>query len=609
MHPAVAPPGQSKLPVLFRLAAGCCVLAAASLVATCRVSDLVNPGKVGALSLTPVQLVDSAQAGSLAPHVSTFALHITTEALPWMLRVMHRSAWLKPSDSAGTAPDTLRITLDPSGLGAGDYRDTLEFSVAGPTIAPVYVPVEFRVTGCAVVDTAPGAVLADSLTTADCGAPHRSGRVAKLYRFTGAANDSITLHLASAAFGAYLVLDSGAAQAGIPSLAESGTCRAGVAGACLAYLRLPQAGSYVIEATSVASAATGAFTLSITKPRPPASPDSLAQFAADGVTPVPPGGAVAADSIVLRASLADPDSDSVRVEVEVRPVGTAFTGTATAASAFGPSGARATAVVSGLANFASYRWQARTVDRTGRASAWAPFGGGGADFRVSVPQPPLAPANLAQLKSDGVTPIPVDGTTDQSAVLFQALVADPDSGDVVRLEVEVKPVGTAFVDTATVASTAVPRGTVATATVTGLADGVGYHWQARAVDETGRASAWVPFGANAESVPDFRVALSATQLAVLTQPSTTSAGSAIAPAVQVAVQDLSGNTITSFTGTVTAAIGSESPNRGPLSGTTAVAAVAGVATFSNLRLHKAGSGYTLLFSVVRDRDHERGVQR
>ena len=35
------------------------------------------------------------------------------------------------------------------------------------------------------------------------------------------------------------------------------------------------------------------------------------------------------------------------------------------------------------------------------------------------------------------------------------------------------------------------------------------------------------------------------------------------------------------------------PGGGTLSGTTTVAAVAGVATFSNLSINKAGTGYTL----------------
>ena len=258
---------------------------------------------------------------------------------------------------------------------------------------------------------------------------------------------------------------------------------------------------------------------------------------------------------------------------------------------FGGSGARATVLVAGLANHTSYHWQARTVDRTGRASAWVAYGSGSTDFRINYAQAPSLPANMAQLKTDSVTAIPVGAVTDQASVLFRALVV-ADSGQQVRLEVEVRTVGSAFVDTATVSSTPVPQGSVATVPSLVLADNVAYHWQARAVDQTGRASAWTSFGGNAESVADFSVALTPTQLAILTQPGGSTTDNPIAPAVRVAAQDAAGNTLASFTGTVTAALASN-PAGGALSGTTSVAAVAGVATFSNLLIRKVGSGYTL----------------
>lgn len=83
-----------------------------------------------------------------------------------------------------------------------------------------------------------------------------------------------------------------------------------------------------------------------------------------------------------------------------------------------------------------------------------------------------------------------------------------------------------------------------------------------------------------------------TRVAFLQQPSTINAGATISPAVRVAVQDSSGNTVTSSTATVTLAMGTN-PGGSALSGTTSVAAVSGVATFSNLSLNNAGSGYTL----------------
>src|SRR5205809_3537525 len=75
----------------------------------------------------------------------------------------------------------------------------------------------------------------------------------------------------------------------------------------------------------------------------------------------------------------------------------------------------------------------------------------------------------------------------------------------------------------------------------------------------------------------------ATQLAFIVQPSNTVAGAAINPAVEVTALDPAGNPVPSFTGSVTVALGNN-PGGSTLSGTTTVAAVNGVATFSPLTL-------------------------
>ncbi len=87
-----------------------------------------------------------------------------------------------------------------------------------------------------------------------------------------------------------------------------------------------------------------------------------------------------------------------------------------------------------------------------------------------------------------------------------------------------------------------------------------------------------------------------TQLAFTVQPGTTAAGAAIAPAVQVTARDALGNTVTSFTASVTLAIGTNPPGSGVLDGTTTVAAVAGVASFPGVNIDEAGAGYTLTAS-------------
>ena len=87
----------------------------------------------------------------------------------------------------------------------------------------------------------------------------------------------------------------------------------------------------------------------------------------------------------------------------------------------------------------------------------------------------------------------------------------------------------------------------------------------------------------------------ATNLAFTTQPQTTQAGQTM-PAVRVTARDASGNTVTSYTGLITVAIGAN-PGGGTLSGTTSVNAVSGVATFSTLSINNAGTGYTLVASA------------
>src|SRR5207253_3217352 len=85
------------------------------------------------------------------------------------------------------------------------------------------------------------------------------------------------------------------------------------------------------------------------------------------------------------------------------------------------------------------------------------------------------------------------------------------------------------------------------------------------------------------------------QLVFGTQPSTTVANRQITPAVKVQALDAFGNVATGFTGAVAIALGNN-PGGSTLSGTTPVAAVGGVATFS-VSLNKAGTGYTLTTSA------------
>jgi len=87
----------------------------------------------------------------------------------------------------------------------------------------------------------------------------------------------------------------------------------------------------------------------------------------------------------------------------------------------------------------------------------------------------------------------------------------------------------------------------------------------------------------------------ADHVAFTAQPTTTAAGLTIAPPVQVAIQDVFGNTVASSTPLVTIAI-KNNPSGGTLSGTLTKNAVGGVATFDDLKINNVGTGYTLMAS-------------
>jgi hypothetical protein len=96
------------------------------------------------------------------------------------------------------------------------------------------------------------------------------------------------------------------------------------------------------------------------------------------------------------------------------------------------------------------------------------------------------------------------------------------------------------------------------------------------------------------SGPTAQVAITPT-LSFTVQPSNVVQLAVMSPAVQVSLTDGSGNVIYSYTGNITLAIGTGSS---VLGGTTTVAAVNGVATFSTLTLSLVESGDTLVASAT-----------
>ena len=149
---------------------------------------------------------------------------------------------------------------------------------------------------------------------------------------------------------------------------------------------------------------------------------------------------------------------------------------------------------------------------------------------------------------------------------------------------------TLTIATGTGTSDATLSGTRTVAAVAGVAtfsslsvdrSGSGYKLSATASGLAGATSNAFTINAGAPS-----------QLAFTGQPDSTVATMPITPPVQVTVRDALGNPVKTFTGNVTITIGVD-PGGGTLSGTTTVAAVAGVASFNDLSIDRTGVGYRL----------------
>ncbi|MFZ5471761.1 MAG: VCBS repeat-containing protein [Myxococcota bacterium] len=113
----------------------------------------------------------------------------------------------------------------------------------------------------------------------------------------------------------------------------------------------------------------------------------------------------------------------------------------------------------------------------------------------------------AQFQADGVTRIAVGGNADSTSVVLKGRVTQESFvGGPLRLEVEAQRLGTPFTGQGSVLSAAVPAGSVASVTLTGLTAGAAYRWRARVVYPVGTGRGrWVAFGGNSEAMPDFRV--------------------------------------------------------------------------------------------------------
>jgi hypothetical protein len=140
---------------------------------------------------------------------------------------------------------------------------------------------------------------------------------------------------------------------------------------------------------------------------------TLHQFKSDGITTITEGGTIAAGAVTLGVSLSSATLTPLRLQVELRPLATPFTGVPTAASGVLFFTKTGTVAVSGLTG-GSYHWQARLTNTlTGATSAWQSFGAAGSgaasagagDFAIILHKPVVIVPGIAGTilqKSDGM---------------------------------------------------------------------------------------------------------------------------------------------------------------------------------------------------------------
>jgi hypothetical protein len=93
--------------------------------------------------------------------------------------------------------------------------------------------------------------------------------------------------------------------------------------------------------------------------------------------------------------------------------------------------------------------------------------------------------------------------------------------------------------------------------------------------------------------------LPASRLVITSQPTDEKVNTNISPAIQVAVQNSAGQTVSTSNASINVQITGGTGTAGAvLQGTTTQVAVNGVALFNNLSISRAGSGYTLTFSAL-----------
>jgi hypothetical protein len=398
----------------------------------------------------------------------------------------------------------------PAGMDTGEFFDTAV--VNGVSVSTqLTVPVHFIIHDCTQNQIVPDQLYTDTLNAADCGALHRANMYAQVFRFSGTANDIVSIEV-NGSFDGYVALDTSLTPSK-PPLAQSDDCLGQTGDPCLPYVTIPSTGTYFVEVTSHAAGDTGLFTVEVAHPRNPNNPDAASlDQRLDATRSIVTGSTIGQDSVVLFAVVSDSDpGDTLHVQAETQQT-PSFTGIPNCTAADSVlTGQTAHVSCTNLTNHKPFYWRIRVVDQTNRPSGWVAHGGS-PDFAVAISQPPanVSSATLSQFQAnDSVSSYGVGAVVPTDTIVLAGQVSDPDPGDSVRLMVEVKPTSQGFSGNATDSSaryTGSGGGSFAKVRVGPLPNNTNYHWQAWAEDQTGRVSlSNTSFGSNGEGATDFRI--------------------------------------------------------------------------------------------------------
>lgn len=450
-----------------------------------RVEVTLNVFEPG-LSVTPGVVRDSANVGTVTPLTTTLAVgNSGGGTITWT--ATKSRPWVSLSATAGSAPppSNLVVTLDPAGLPTGIYRDTIVFSSPQATNDPVKVPVQLDVVR-PVLSVSPAAI-SDAVLFGDPTKQEHSLAITNSGRgeFSWSATkdaDWIELSAPSGIDGDTITVTLD------PAGMASGTYRGHIVVTSLGATGSPE----TVDVTLTVGAACSV------SPRTPDVVINGELRNQDCIAPKRPGSRADLYSFVAGAG----DDMTLRMTAEFNSYLIITDGAGNIVAQNDEcSGETRTACIK---NFNIPSAGEYTVEATSSAP------GETGDYTLSIVNElaPGSPQSMGQFLKNGSTPIAIGGTTPEDAVVFKATIGDQNDADTVHLELELEPLGSPFTNVRTHQSTLVAsrNGNVTVSISAAVAMNTGYHWQARTCDKTGRCSAWLNYGQNAETAADFSVA-------------------------------------------------------------------------------------------------------